>query len=94
MVRDVAGPAVRAGIDPAGSPADAVVAAAVAEYALVCGREGDADLRQRLLTRLETANDPRRERYLELLSVINGWPAPDSLTPVLDWSVAALRART
>jgi hypothetical protein len=25
--------------------------------------------------------------------VINGWPAPESLTPVLDWSIQALGAR-
>jgi len=31
-------------------------------------------------------NDPRRERYLTLLAVINGWPGPESLAPVLDWS--------
>jgi len=37
-------------------------------------------------------NDPRRERYLTLLAVINGWPAPDSLAPVLDWSTRALGA--
>jgi hypothetical protein len=43
---------------------------------------------------LETANDPRRERYLRLLSVINGWTAPDSLAPALDWFIRALRART
>jgi DNA-binding transcriptional MerR regulator len=93
LVRDLAGLAVRAGIDPAAAPADPVVAAFTAQYAVLCGRPDDAGLRRRLLTRLETANDPRRERYLELLSVINGWPAPESLTPVLDWSVAALRAR-
>ena len=37
-------------------------------------------------------NDPRRERYLTLLAVINGWPAPESLAPVLDWSTRALSA--
>jgi hypothetical protein len=42
---------------------------------------------------LESANDPRRERYLQLLAVINSWPAPESLAPVLDWFVQALRAR-
>ncbi|MFC7642097.1 hypothetical protein ACFQX6_14825 [Streptosporangium lutulentum] len=45
------------------------------------------------MTLLETANDPRRELYLRRLAVINGWLAPESLAPVLDWSVQALRAR-
>lgn len=57
------------------------------------GRPDDARLRRRLLTRLETANDPRRERYLQLLAVINGWPAPESLAPALGWFIQALRAR-
>lgn len=28
-----------------------------------------------------------------LLSVVNGWPPPESLTPVLDWFIRALRPR-
>ena len=39
----------------------------------------DADL-----DRLRMAADPRRERYLELLSIVNGWPPPESLAPVLE----------
>jgi hypothetical protein len=92
-VRDQAGPALVAGIDPASPQADPVVAAVTAQYAHVFGRPDDVDLRRRLLTRLETANDPRRDRYLQLLSVINGWPAPESLAPALDWFIQALRAR-
>jgi hypothetical protein len=92
-VRDQAGPALVAGMDPASPQADPVVAAVTAQYAHVSGRADDVDLRRRLLTRLETANDPRRERYLQLLSVINGWPAPESLAPALDWFIKALRAR-
>ncbi len=45
------------------------------------------------LARLEAANDPRRERYLTLLAVVNGWQVLESLTPVLDWSIQALAAR-
>ncbi|ARX81121.1 MerR family transcriptional regulator [Streptomyces alboflavus] len=87
-------PAVAAGIAPDAPEAGPVVADLTAHYALMVGdRIGAADLRQRLLSRLETMNDPRRDRYLELLAVVNGWPPPDSLAPVLDWSVAALRAR-
>ena len=92
-VRDQVGPALAAGIDPASPEADPVVAAVMAQYAQALGRRDDADLRHRLLTRLETANDPRRDRYLELLAVINGWPAPESQAPVFDWFVRALHAR-
>ncbi|MEU7892150.1 MerR family transcriptional regulator [Nonomuraea sp. NPDC049152] len=93
MVRDHAGPALAAGVDPASPQADPVVAAVTAQYAHVFGRPDDLGLRRRLLTRLESANDPRREQYLRLLAVINGWPAPESLAPVFDWFIQALRAR-
>ncbi len=85
------GPALVASIDPASPQTDPVVAAVTAEYAHVLGRPDDVNLRRRLLTRIETANDPRRERYLQLLSVINGWSAPESLAPVFDWFIRALR---
>ncbi|MBB3729410.1 MerR family transcriptional regulator [Nonomuraea dietziae] len=93
MVRDEVGPALAAGIDPASPEADAVVAAVMAQYAQVFDRPDDAELRRRLLTRLESANDPRWERYLRLLAVINGWPDPESLAPVYAWFIPALRAR-
>ncbi len=93
MVRDQVGPALVAGIDPASPQAGTVVAAVAAQYAQVLGRPDDVELRRRLLTRPQTANDPRRERYLQLLAVVNGWPAPESLTPALDWYIQALRAR-
>jgi DNA-binding transcriptional MerR regulator len=92
-IRAQVGPALAAGIDPASAHADLVVAAVTAEYAQVFGRPDAIDLRDRLLTRLETANDPRREQYLRLLAVINGWAAPESLAPALDWFIQALRAR-
>ncbi|RZU75594.1 DNA-binding transcriptional MerR regulator [Micromonospora kangleipakensis] len=93
LVRDLVGPALVAGLDPASPEADPVVAAVTARYAQLSGRPDDVDVRRRLTTLLETANDPRRERYLQLLSVINGWTAPESLAPALDWFIRALRAR-
>jgi DNA-binding transcriptional MerR regulator len=93
VVRDQAGPALAARIEPASLQAAPVVAALTAHYARILGRPDDAGLQRRLLARLEAVNDPRRERYLTLLTVINGWPAPESLTPVLDWSIQALGAR-
>jgi hypothetical protein len=46
----------------------------------------------RLAALLETANDPRRERYLRLLAVVNGWRAPESPAAAFDWFLRALRA--
>ncbi|MFJ7776639.1 MerR family transcriptional regulator [Streptomyces yangpuensis] len=93
-VRDQVGPALTAGIDPASPQADPIVAAFMAHYAHLLGRPDDVELRRRLATRLESVNDPRRERYLQLLAVVNGWSAPESLAPVFEWSVQALRVRT
>lgn len=94
VVRDQVGPALAAGIEPASPQADPFVVAFTADYAHLFDRPDDIDLRRRLAARLERVNDPRRERYLQLLAVVNGWPAPESLAPALDWSVQALRVRT
>ncbi|MFB8348896.1 MerR family transcriptional regulator [Streptomyces niveus] len=94
VVRDAAGPAVAAGVDPDSPRADPVVTSVIAHYADALGRSDDTALRHRLLARLVAVGDPRRERYLQLLAVVNGWQAPESLTPVLDWFTRALRART
>ncbi|MFF7209488.1 MerR family transcriptional regulator [Streptomyces sp. NPDC008238] len=87
-----AGVAVAAGVDPASDRARPVVAAVAAEYAGLLGAADGAELRGRLLGRLRTASDPRRERYARLLAVINGWPPPASRGPALDWAVRALEA--
>lgn len=92
-VRDRIAPAVAAGIDPASPLADPFVSDLITRCAQFLDRQDDVESRRQLLSRLEGINDPRRERYLQLLAVINGWPAPESLQPVLDWSIAALRAQ-
>jgi DNA-binding transcriptional MerR regulator len=93
VVRDQVGPALAARIEPASPQAAPVVAALTAHYAHILGHPDDAGLQRQLLARLEAVNDPRRERYLTLLTVINGWQVLESLTPVLDWSIQALGAR-
>ncbi len=93
LVRDRTAPALAAGLDPAGAQADPVVDAVTAECADLLGRPDDAALRRELRSLLETANDPRREQYLRLLAVVNGWRPPQSLTPVLTWFTRALTAR-
>ncbi|MFE7588856.1 MerR family transcriptional regulator [Kitasatospora sp. NPDC057512] len=92
-VRSLVGAALAAGTDPASPAADPVLDALTAAYAETFGRPDDAGLRRWLLGRLETADDPRAERYWQLLAVINGWPVPESLTGVFGWFTEALRAR-
>lgn len=81
-IREKVVQAVAAGITPTAPEADPVVAAITAR----CPHG--------LLEWLDDANDPRRERYLRLLAVINGWSPPESLAPVLGWFTEALRTRT
>ncbi|MFG3258602.1 GNAT family N-acetyltransferase [Streptomyces sp. NPDC048172] len=88
---DLAGPALAAGTDPAAPEAAAVADALAAHQATLLGRPDGPDLRHRLAARLERAADPCWERYLRLLAVVNGWPAPESRSPALAWSVQALR---
>ncbi|TQS30445.1 MerR family transcriptional regulator [Microbispora sp. KK1-11] len=92
MIRDHVAPALAAGVGSASPQAGAIVAAVTAQYAGLVGRPDDTALRRRLLTLLETANDPRRESYFRLLAVVNGWPPPDPLAPALTWFADALRA--
>ncbi|MEN3541193.1 MerR family transcriptional regulator [Microbispora sp. ZYX-F-249] len=94
IVRDQVAPALAAGVDSASPQADAIIAAVTARYAVLVGSPDDTALRLRLLTVLETAADPRRQTYLRLLAVVNGWPPPDDPTPTLTWFADALRTRT
>lgn len=94
VARDHVRAAMRSGIAPDSPEAGHVVVALTARCARTLGHPDDETLHQRLLDRLQTAHDPRRDRYVELLAQINGWPPPEPLTPVLDWSVTALSART
>ncbi|WP_306291318.1 MerR family transcriptional regulator [Kutzneria sp. CA-103260] len=80
LVRDKAGPAAAAGVDPASAEAGRIVAEVTA------GSEPDR------LARLADANDPRRDRYLRLLAVINGWAPPVDVSPAVDWFLRALNA--
>lgn len=93
MARDHATAALAAGITPPSPQADQVVAALTADCARTLDRPDDSELRRWMLQRLTAANDPRRDRYFHLLALINGWPAPQRLTPTLDWSVTALGLR-
>ena len=78
-VRDAVTPAIVAGIVPKSPAAKAIVDG--------LGRD-PGELREWL----DAVNDPRRERYLVLLGVINGWAAPESLAPAFDWLAEAMAA--
>ncbi|MFG2912581.1 MerR family transcriptional regulator [Kitasatospora sp. NPDC048298] len=92
-VRESAGSAVAAGVEPGSAEAAAVVAALVERYGQWCAGAvpgGAGAVRDRLAERLRAMADPRRERYLELLAVVNGWAAPESWAAEVDWAVRAV----
>ncbi|MFD5433053.1 MerR family transcriptional regulator [Kitasatospora sp. NPDC127067] len=92
-VRELAGPAVAAGVEPESVEAAAVVAELVERYGRWCAGAvpGDAGaLRDRLAERLGAMADLRRERYLELLAVVNEWDAPESWAAEVNWAVRAV----
>jgi DNA-binding transcriptional MerR regulator len=92
LTRDKVGAAITAGTGPLSSEARPVVDALLARYAELFARTDGEEFRRWLLERFETGNDPRMERYWQLLAVINGWPPQPSLAPVFDWLIAALRS--
>ncbi|MFG2982143.1 MerR family transcriptional regulator [Streptomyces sp. NPDC048258] len=89
-VRERIDEALAAGILPTSAEAAPITDSLAALYAHAFERADDGDLRRWLLARLETAADPRAERYWELIATINGWPVSPSLAPVFTWFTAAL----
>ncbi|MEV6639961.1 MerR family transcriptional regulator [Amycolatopsis sp. NPDC051371] len=75
-VRDAVTPALEAGIAPDSPAARAIVDG--------LGRDPG-----QVKEWLALVGDPRRERYLRLLAIVNGWAAPESLAPAFGWLAAA-----
>ncbi|MFI0356588.1 MerR family transcriptional regulator [Actinomadura sp. 9N407] len=95
VTRERAAAALDRGIAPESAEAAPFLDAVVAAFATAAGEPDGPDFRALLLERMEIGNDRRAERYWQLLGLINGWPAgPPSLTPVFEWVIAALRARS
>ncbi len=85
--------ALDAGIAPSAPEAGPIVDGLVAAFASSSGRTDDAAYRRELVARFETANEPRAERYWQLMATINGWPPVPTTTHLWGWFVEALRAR-
>ena len=91
LTREKVEAAVADGVAPGSAAARPVVDELVGAYAAASGRRDDAEFRRDLLARTRAGNDPRAERYWQLLATINGWPVPPTLTPVFEWFTEALR---
>jgi DNA-binding transcriptional MerR regulator len=92
FVRDTVARAIDDGITPESPEALPVLAELVSAYARTFHAVDSAAYRASLLRRLEVANDPRAERYFQLLATINGWPAQPPLAPMFEWFTRALGA--
>jgi DNA-binding transcriptional MerR regulator len=92
LVAEQAGAAREAGIDPGSAQARPILDELVGAYAAAVGRADDEAYRRELLVALELADDPRPERYWQLMGIINGWPPFPAVTPAFTWYAAALRA--
>ena len=82
---DLVGPALTANVDPVSPEAASVVDEVVAAFARIVDLPVGPQARRRLLDWVALVADPRRERYLELLAVVNGWSPPETLSPVFNW---------
>lgn len=87
-----AGAALDSGIAPGAPMAVPVLAELAGAFADFFGRTDDPEFRAWLLDRMENGNDPRYERYWQLIATINGWPVSISLGPAFGWLTEALRA--
>jgi DNA-binding transcriptional MerR regulator len=90
-VRDRVTAAMAAGVEPAAPAAAAVLTEVVARYAETFATTDSTAYRAKLLARLRTANEPRTERYVHLIDIINDWPVAAPLGPIFDWLIAALQ---
>jgi len=91
LLREKAGAAIAAGVEPGSAAARPVADELVAAYARLFGRPDGPEFRVWLLGQLEAGSDRRYERYWHLLAVINGWPRQPSVLPAAEWLAAALR---
>jgi DNA-binding transcriptional MerR regulator len=84
-IREHAGAALAAGLQPEAAAADAQL-----ERILPSSSQAE---RVELLKQLETFNDVRIERYWQLMAALHGRPAFPAVAPACAWTIAALRAR-
>jgi hypothetical protein len=88
-VGELAGPAMRAGVDPSSTEALTIV------QRLEALSSAPPENRANVADRIEAFTDRRVERYWTLVGVINGWdpsPAPSDIIESWEWYARALRA--
>jgi DNA-binding transcriptional MerR regulator len=94
LVTGKAGPAADAGLDPTSAEARPVVDELAGAFAAAAGRTDDAAYRRELADGIDSGNDPRAERYWQLMATINGWPPVPSTGHLWTWFAQGLRHRS
>jgi hypothetical protein len=89
-VAETVAPLLTAGVTTNSPEAAQAVKQITTAYAAVQEQTDDAALRESLAAYLTAAADPRRERYSELLSIINGWDPPNYPSKELRWFLTAM----
>lgn len=92
VVAERAGAAQQSGVDPASAEARPILDELVGAYAAAVARPDGEAYRRELLAALELADDPRPERYWQLMAIINGWPPFAPAAPAFGWFASALSA--
>lgn len=88
--------AVQEGRSPSGERERHVVSRWVEAHARATGRTGDPTFPAWLLSRYEATNEPRAERYWELIAILKGWERPEGPSPQAEayrWLLEGLRWR-
>jgi DNA-binding transcriptional MerR regulator len=92
LVRERGELALAAGVLPGSAAARPVVDELAGAFAALFERVDGPAFRAWLLERMEQGNDPRYERYWQLIATVNGWPVGPALGPAFGWFADALRA--
>ncbi|MEV4257382.1 hypothetical protein AB0J52_29855, partial [Spirillospora sp. NPDC049652] len=90
MVTETVRPLLASGVSPDSPEAAAAVTHVASAYAASLNVPDGPSLRTRLAAYLTAADDPRRERYLTLLAIVNGWLPPDHPRREITWFLTAL----
>ncbi|MFI6055772.1 MerR family transcriptional regulator [Streptomyces violascens] len=90
-VRERITAAKEAGIDPLSPEAEPTVKDIVQLFSRAYPHIPDAEVTTRMIQQLEVTNDPRIERYWQLVWAVNGWQVLPGLLPDSSWLLQALR---
>lgn len=90
---DEAAGAVREGRSPTGERGERAIAGWIEASARAMGKQGDPRFAEWLLSHYERTNDPRMERYWELMATLKQWQYDPTVAKAYRWLIEGLRWR-